>query len=71
MVGIGNRSDEFTLLTLFLHVVTFADSWDIGVVFIAFVLSVYRVGYNRKFLKKVDILAGYTLDSAYSNIVHF
>ena len=40
-----------------------------GVVSIAFALSVYRVDYNCKFLKKLDVLAGYKLDAVYSNIV--
>ena len=40
-----------------------------GVVSIAFALSVYRVGYNCKFLKRLDVLAGYMLDAVSSNIV--
>jgi len=40
-----------------------------GVVFITFVLSVYRVGYNCKFLKKLDILARYKLDTVYIIVI--
>ena len=41
-----------------------------GSVYIALVLSVYKVGYNLKFSKKVDTRAGYMLDTVYSKIAY-